>query len=262
MTRVPLLDLTAQYASIKSEILAAIEPVLDSQAFILGPEVAALESEIAALSGARHGIGVSSGTDALLVALMTLGVKAGDEVITTPFSFFATAGVISRLGAIPVFVDVEPDTLNLDPDGVAAGITERTRAIMPVHLYGRMADMDPILQAAREVPVVEDAAQAIGAVDAQGRPAGSLGDLGCFSFFPTKNLGAFGDGGMVTAQSEALAERVRILRGHGAHPQYYHSEVGGNFRLDALQAAVLRVKLKHLSTWTEARRRNAARYRQ
>jgi len=261
--QVPMLDLRAQYRSIKSEVLAAMEPVLESQMMILGPEVTALEAEIASFSGAEYGVGVSSGTDALLVALMALGVGAGDEVITTPFSFFATAGVIARLGAKPVFVDVLPDTLNLDPSQVASAVTDRTRAIMPVHLYGRVADMDPLLELGRSkgIPVVEDAAQAIGAFDGQNRLAGSMGELGCFSFFPSKNLGAFGDAGMVTARDEALADRVRVLRAHGASPKYYHSLVGGNFRIDALQAAILRVKLRHLPGWTAGRRANAERYR-
>ena len=262
--QVPLLDLKAQYQSIKEEVLAAMEPVLESQMMILGPEVAALEREVAEFTESAHGIGVSSGTDALLLALMSLGVGAGDEVITTPFTFFATAGTVSRLGAVPVFVDVHPDTLNIDPDQVASAITDRTRAIMPVHLFGRIAEMDPILSvaAARDIPVVEDAAQAIGAFDPQGRQAGSMGAFGCFSFFPSKNLGAFGDAGMVTAQDSALADLAKVLRVHGAAPTYYHSLVGGNFRIDALQAAVLRVKLRHLPAWTAARRANAERYRQ
>lgn len=262
--RVPILDLKAQYRAIKDEVLAAMEPVLDSQMMILGPEVASLEREIADFTDTAHGIGVSSGTDALLLALMSLGVEAGDEIITTPFTFFATAGTVSRLGAVPVFVDVHPDTLNLDAGQVADAVTDRTRAIMPVHLYGRVADMDPILEVAstRGIPVVEDAAQAIGAFDHRRRQAGSMGAFGCFSFFPSKNLGAFGDAGMVTAQDASLAERARILRVHGASPKYYHSLIGGNFRIDALQAAILRVKLRHLPGWTAARRDNAARYRQ
>ena len=263
MTPVPLIDLKAQYASLRHEVRAAIDGVLESQRFILGPEVEALEQEIADYCGAGHAIGVSSGTDALLVSLMALDIGRGDEVVTTPFSFFATAGVVARLGARPVFVDIDPRTFNLDPAGLEAAISPRSKAIMPVHLYGQTADMDPILALADEagVPVVEDAAQAIGA-DYRGRQAGTMGRLGCFSFFPTKNLGGFGDGGMVTTDDGELAARVRRLRTHGFSGQYRSSEVGGNFRLDALQAAVLRVKLRHLESWHEARRRNAERYRE
>ena len=262
MTPVPLIDLKAQYAGLRDELRAAVDAVLESQRFILGPEVEALESEIAAYCGAAHGIGVSSGTDALLVALMALDVGPGDEVVTTPFSFFATAGVVWRLGARPVFVDIDPDTFNLDPAGLEAALTPRTKVILPVHLFGQTAAMEPINQAAcaAELPVVEDAAQAIGA-DYRGRRAGTLGLLACFSFFPTKNLGGFGDGGMVTTDDAELAARVRSLRNHGFAEKYYNREVGGNFRLDALQAAVLRVKLRHLEAWHEARRRNAERYR-
>ncbi len=262
MSGVPLIDLKAQYAGLRDELRAAVDGVLESQRFILGPEVEALEEEIADYCGAGHAIGVSSGTDALLVALMALDVGPGDEVVTTPFSFFATAGVVVRLGARPVFVDIDARTFNLDPAGLAAAITPRTKVIMPVHLFGQTADMDPILATAERagVPVVEDAAQAIGA-DYRGRQAGTLGRLGCFSFFPTKNLGGFGDGGMVITDDAELAARVRRLRTHGFASQYDTSEVGGNFRLDALQAAVLRVKLRHLEGWHEARRRNAERYR-
>ena len=259
---IPLLDLKAQYATIRDEVREAMDRVVDSQYFILGPEVKALEEEIAAYSQCRHGIGVSSGTDALLVALMAIGIQAGDEVITTPYSFFATAGCIVRLGAVPVFVDIEPEGYNIDPALIEAAISERTRAIMPVHLYGQMADMDPIMEIARrhDLYVIEDAAQAIGA-EYKDRRAGSIGHLGCFSFFPSKNLGAFGDGGMVVTNDADLAKRVEILRKHGAEPKYYHKFVGGNFRLDALQAAVLRVKLTYLDEWTAGRQRNADRYR-
>lgn len=259
---VPLLDLKAQFATIESEVRAAMDRVLASQHFILGPEVEALEREVAAYSQCQYGIGVSSGTDALLVSLMAIDLQPGDEVITTPYTFFATAGSIARLGAKPVFVDIDPATYNIDPAGIEAVITPRTKAILPVHLFGQMADMDPILAIAERhgLYVIEDAAQAIGA-EYKGRRAGSIGHLGCFSFFPSKNLGGFGDGGMVVTNDPGLADKVRLLRGHGARPKYYHKVVGGNFRLDALQAAVLRVKLKYLDEWTAARQRNAERYR-
>ncbi|CAA7622906.1 DegT/DnrJ/EryC1/StrS aminotransferase family protein [Magnetospirillum sp. SS-4] len=258
---VPLLDLKAQHATIAEDVMAAIGRVVASQAFILGPEVAACEAEIAAYCGARHGVGVSSGTDALLAALMALDIGPGDEIITSPFTFFATAGAIARLGAVPVFVDIEPDSFNIDPAGIEAAITPRSRAIVPVHLYGQCADMDPILDLAarHRLAVIEDAAQAIGA-GYKGRSAGSMGAMGCFSFFPSKNLGACGDGGMVVTNDDALAERLRVLRAHGSKPKYFHAMVGGNFRLDALQAAVVRAKLPHLAGWTEARRRNARLY--
>ncbi len=260
--QVPLLDLKAQYAAIKDEVAAVVNQVMESQYFILGPEVKALEEEVAAYSQCRFGVGVSSGTDALLVALMAIGLQPGDEVITTPYTFFATGGSISRLGGKPVYIDIDPFTYNIDPDQIEAAITPRTRAIIPVHLYGQMAEMEPILALARRhnLVVIEDAAQAIGA-EYHGRRAGSLGDFGCFSFFPSKNLGGFGDGGMVVANNAELAERVERLRNHGAKPKYYHQFIGGNFRLDALQAAVLRVKLKYLDDWTAGRQQNAATYR-
>ena len=261
--KIPLLDLRSQYAIIRNEIRDAIDRVCDSQHFILGPEVAALEEAVASFSGANYAIGVSSGTDALLAALMAIPVQAGDEVITSTYSFFATAGVISRLGARPVFVDIVPETFNIDCSQVAEKITPRTKAIIPIHLFGQCAEMDPILEAATKngIYVVEDGAQALGANDSRGRSAGTIGHIGCFSFFPSKNLGAFGDAGMVVTSDERLAQTLRALRVHGGSPKYYHSIVGGNFRLDALQAAVLRVKLKYLASWTESRRRNANRYR-
>ena len=260
-TPVKLLDLEAQYQPLRAEILAAITRVCDSQRFILGPEVDALERELAAHLGASHAIAVSSGTDALLAAFMSLHLGPGDEVITPTFSFFATAGCVARVGAMPVFVDIDPVTFNLDPALVRRAITPRTRAIVAVHLYGLSADMDPILEAAREksIPVIEDAAQAIGATY-KSRVVGTIGAIGCFSFFPSKNLGAFGDGGLITTNDAALAGEIRLLRNHGAEPKYFHQRIGGNFRLDALQAAVLRVKLPHLERWTSMRQRNAERY--
>jgi dTDP-4-amino-4,6-dideoxygalactose transaminase len=258
---VPLLDLEAQYRPIRHEILAAITRVCDSQRFIMGPEVDALEQELARALGVSHAVTMSSGTDAILATLMALGVGPGDEVITPTYSFFATAGCVARIGATPTLVDIDPATFNVDPEAVRAAITPRTKAIIPVHLYGQMADMKALVEIgeAHNIPVIEDACQAIGA-EQQGRPAGSLGIAGCFSFFPSKNLGAFGDGGLVTTNNDALAQELRLLRNHGAEPKYHHSRIGGNFRLDALQAAVLRVKLPYLPEWTEARRANARRY--
>lgn len=260
---IPLLGLKAQYATIRDEVRAAIDRVLESQHFILGPEVEAIEKEIAAYSQCKYGIGVSSGTDALLVALMAIDIKPGDEVITTPFTFFATVGSIARLGAIPKFVDIDSATFNINPDLIEAAITDRTRAINPVHLYGQMAEMDSIMDIAtrHNLYVIEDAAQAIGA-EYKERRAGSIGHLGCFSFFPSKNLGGFGDGGMVVTNDAKLADRVKLLRNHGYRPKYYNKIVGGNFRLDAIQAAVLRVKLKYLDQWTKSRQHNAETYRQ
>jgi len=258
---VKFLDLRAQFEPLRSKILEAIHEVADSQQFILGPKVAELEKAVAAYCGAAHAVGVSSGTDALLVALMALGVGPGDEVITPAFSFFATAGCIARLGARPVLVDVEPETYNLAPQQIEPAITDRTKVIMPVHLFGQCADMTAVMNIAdaHRLPVVEDAAQAIGA-EHTGRRAGTFGALGCLSFFPTKNLGAFGEGGMITTNDEALAERARLLRHHGDRGRYDHVLVGGNFRLEAIQAAVLLVKLKYLDDWTAKRQANAARY--
>jgi dTDP-4-amino-4,6-dideoxygalactose transaminase len=259
--KVPLLDLKSQYKSIAGEIQPAITEVVESQLFILGPKVRELESRIAEYSGSGFGVGVSSGSDALLVCLMGLGIGPGDEVVTTPFTFFSTAGSIARLNAKPVFVDIDPVTFNLDPGGLEAVLTPRTKAVIPVHLYGQCADMDPIMEICgrRGIPVIEDAAQSIGA-QYKGRRAGSLGELGIFSFFPSKNLGGFGDGGMVVTSNGDLSERIKILRGHGGQPKYYHHKIGGNFRLDALQAAVLLVKLSHLDDWSMARKANAGEY--
>lgn len=259
---VPLLDLKAQHEPIRKDLLAAMERVLDQNNFILGREVSELEERVAAYSGTRYAVGVSSGTDALVAALMALDLKPGDEVITTPLSFFATVGAIVRLGAIPVFVDIDPVTYNLDPSRIEAAITPRTRAIIPVHLYGQCADMAPILQmaSAHNLAVVEDAAQAIGAEYGDGRRAGSMGTMGCFSFFPSKNLGGLGDGGMIVTNDEPLAERLRVLRVQGGKPKYYHRVLGGNFRLDTIQAAVLNVKLPYLDRWTALRQQHADLY--
>ncbi len=259
---IPLLDLSKQHDPIEGEIFKAITRVVKKSAFILGAEVQNFEKKIADYCGTGHAIGVSSGTDALLISLMALDVEPGDEVITTPFSFFATAGCVSRLGAKPVFVDIDPVTYNIDPDKIEAAITDKTKVILPVHLYGQCADSDRIVAIARKhnLKVVEDAAQSLGAQYKDGRKTGNLGDVGCFSFFPTKNLGGFGDGGMVVTNDDALEDRIRILRVHGSRPKYYHKLIGGNFRLDSLQAAVLDVKLDHLESWNAARRENAGRY--
>src|SRR5262245_29675941 len=259
--RVPLLDLKAQYATIREEVRDAVERVCESQQFILGPEVTAFETEVAAHCGAKFAVGMSSGTDALLAALMAVGVGPGDDVVTSAYSFFASAGTIARLGARPVFVDIEPQTFNLDAAKLAERITPRTKAIMPVHLFGRCCDMEAIgtIAAAHGVPMIEDAAQAIGAADDRGRQAGTIGAIGCLSFFPSKNLGGFGDGGMVLTNQAELAERLRILRVHGSKPKYHHDIIGGNFRLDALQAGVLQVKVRFLADLTNGLRRNAER---
>jgi dTDP-4-amino-4,6-dideoxygalactose transaminase len=278
MTNVPLLDLKAQFAQIRAEVMPAIDQVCASQHFILGEHVRALEEEVARYCSASAGIGVSSGTDALLLALMALNIGAGDEVITSPFTFFATAGTIARTGARPVFCDIDPVTFNLSPAAVQAfiddrcvvddeGLVNRTtggriKALMPVHLYGQSADMDPLMAIAgrHRLKVIEDAAQAIGTEYKNRVRAGTIGDVGCFSFFPSKNLGAFGDAGLCTTNDPQLAESLRVLRVHGGKPKYFHAVIGGNFRIDELQAAVLRVKLKYLDGWTEGRQRNAAYY--
>ncbi len=259
--QVPLLDLKAQYATLREEMRKAVDAVMESQYFINGPAVKELEQAVAAYSGAKAAVGVSSGTDALIATLMSLEIGNGDEVVTTPYTFFATAGSIWRVGAKPVFVDIEPDTFNIDAAKIDSVITGRTKAIMPVHLFGAMADMDPIMAIAKKhgLYVVEDAAQAIGA-QYKGRKAGAIGAAGCFSFFPSKNLGGLGDGGMVVTQDAALADRVAQCRNHGMKPQYFHKWVGGNFRLDTLQAAGLLVKLPHLDDWSAKRRANAQRY--
>ena len=261
LRRVPLLDLQAQYAPLRDDLLAAIARVCDSQQFILGAEVDALERELALSLEVEHAVAVSSGTDAILASLMALGIGPGHEVVTSTYSFFATAGCIVRVGATPVLVDIDPETFNLDAALVAQAITPRTRAVMPVHLFGLCADMAPLVELAARtgIAIVEDACQAIGA-RYEGRQAGGIGTAGCFSFFPSKNLGAFGDGGLITTNDPALARELRLLRNHGAEPKYYHRRVGGNFRLDAIQAAVLRVKLPHLARWAAARRENAGRY--
>lgn len=259
---VPLLDLNAHHEPLKQEILAALEKTFQSNAFILGPDVGELEERVAAYCQAKYGIGVTSGTDALLLALMALGVGPEDEVITTPYSFFATAGVIVRLRAKPVFVDIDPHTYNIDPARISDAVTPKTKVIIPVHLYGQCADMAPIMDIARRhnLSIIEDAAQAIGSEYRDGHRSCSMGTIGCLSFFPSKNLGCLGDGGMAVTNDSELAERMRILRVHGSKPKYYHKLIGGNFRLDTIQAAVLNVKLNYLDGWTKRRQENAERY--
>ena len=275
--KVPLLDLKPQMSELREEIVQAVTQVIDSTQYILGPEVSKLEDAVAEYSGASYAVGVSSGTDALLVSLMAMGIGPGDKVLTTPYSFFATMGSVLRTGALPVFVDIQPGSMNIDPDQMAACLKADAsskrliKAIIPVHLYGQCADMQPIMELASEygIPVIEDAAQAIGAecpYEIGGRTewknAGSMGTAGCFSFFPSKNLGGIGDGGMVTTNDLELAEQLRIFRNHGAQPKYFHSHVGGNFRLDPVQACVLNIKLKHLDKWHLQRRSNSDLYRQ
>ena len=268
MMKVPFFDLVPQFNSIAEEIRAALNEVFKTQQFILGPQVEALEQTLAPYCRTRFAIGVASGSDALLLSLMALGIGTGDEVILPPFTFFATAGAVSRLGATPVFVDIDPETYNIDPPKIEERITPRTKAIIPVHLYGQCADMDPILKTAKaaKLYVIEDAAQALGAEyktlrNVSGSRAGAMGDVGCFSFFPTKNLGAFGDAGMLVTNDSPLADKIRLLRVHGSHPKYYHKLIGINSRLDALQAAILMAKFKHLERWTDERQKKARRYR-
>ena len=267
--KVPLLDLKAQYAGIRDEIRQVVDEVFESQYFILGPRVEELETNVAAYCSTSHAVGVSSGSDALLIALMAAGIGPGDRVITTPYTFFATAGSIARTGATPIFVDIDADTFNISPAGVEqriaemdTGERESLKALIPVHLYGQCADMGPLLEIAQQyrLLIIEDAAQAIGS-EYDGRRAGCMGDFGCFSFFPSKNLGAFGDGGIVTTGSDEWFDRLKVMRVHGSQPKYYHRFIGGNFRLDALQAAVVGVKLNHLDDWTSARQKNADTYR-
>ncbi len=260
---VPLLDLKAQYKTLRDQIRPVVDEVFDSQYFIGGPQLDGLEKELAAYCGLEHAIGCSSGTDALLLSLWALGVGPGDEVITSPYTFFATVGSIARLGAHCRFVDIDPATYNLDVGRLEQAITPKTKVILPVHLYGQSVDMQPLLAIARKhgLPVVEDCAQSIGTRDADGRMTGGLGTVGCWSFFPSKNLGGAGDGGFIGTNDDALAHRIKVMRNHGMEPKYFHKLLGGNFRLDALQAAVLRVKLRHLDAWHEGRRKNAADYR-
>jgi dTDP-4-amino-4,6-dideoxygalactose transaminase len=260
--KVPLLDLKMQYQSIKKEIDEKVSSVIESQYFILGPDVAKFEENIASYLGCKHVIGVSSGTDALLLALMAYNIKPDDEVILPTYSFFATAGVVARMNAKPVFVDIDPVTFNIDPADVKRKITSKTKAIIPVHLYGQSAEMDALLAISKEfnIPIIEDAAQAIGTQYKDGRMVGTIGNIGCFSFFPSKNLGGFGDAGMVTTNDDDLAYQLRIKRVHGGEKSYYHKVIGGNFRIDALQAAVLNIKLPHLDKWTAGRQKNAEKY--
>lgn len=259
--QVPLLDLKAQYATIRDEVLAAVAEVLESQRCVGGPKIAEIEEKIATLSDCKFGVGVSSGTDAILNSLMSLDIGLGDEVVTTPFTFFSTAGCIVRAGGKPVFVDIEPKTYNINPALIEKAVTKKTKAIIAVHLFGQMADMDPIMEMANryDIAVIEDAAQSITSTY-KGRKAGSIGAAGCFSFFPSKNLGGAGDGGMIVTSDEQLYKRIKMMRNHGAEPKYYHKFVGGCFRLDAIQAAVLLTKLEYLDNWCEARRQNAAYY--
>jgi len=260
--KVPLLDLTLQYQELKKELDEAVLRVSESQYFILGPEVEKMEKEFCEFLGCKYAIGVSSGTDALLLALMAIDLKPGDEVIVPTYSFFATAGVVSRLNAVPVLTDNDPVSFNIDPNEIENKITPNTRAIIPVHLYGQSADMDPIMEIAKNhnLIVIEDGAQAISSEYKDGRNAGTIGDMGCYSFFPSKNLGCYGDGGLVVTNDDKLAHMLKIKRVHGGEPKYYHRVIGGNFRLDALQAAVISVKLPHLNKWSESRRKNAERY--
>jgi len=262
--KVPLLDLKPQYLSLKKELDDAVLRVAESQYFILGPEVEKMEKEFCDYLGCNHAIGVSSGTDALLLALMAIDIKPGDEVIVPTYSFFATAGVVSRLNATPVLTDVDPVTFNIDPEDVKTKISSKTKAIIPVHLYGQSADMEPLMKIAKEknIFIIEDAAQAIGTEYKDGKCVGTIGAIGCFSFFPSKNLGGYGDGGLVTTNNDELAHMLRIKRVHGGEKKYYHKVIGGNFRIDALQSAVLRVKLPHLDKWSEKRRTNAEYYRE
>lgn len=260
--KVPLLDLKLQYKSLKAQLDETLIRIAESQYFILGPEVEKMEKLFCRYLGCKHSLGVSSGTDALLIALMAIEIKPGDEVIVPTYSFFATAGVVARLNAIPILVDSDPVTFNILPEEIEKKITPKTKAIIPVHLFGQSCDMDPILEIAKakNIRVIEDAAQAIGVQYKDGRAVGTIGDIGCFSFFPSKNLGCFGDGGLVTTNNSALADKLKILRVHGGEPKYYHKIIGGNFRLDALQAAVLNVKLPHLDSWSAKRRTNAELY--